>query len=40
MGGEPQPFPRQADGFRVPHLGKTTEEQISAIESAEVSFDQ
>jgi len=31
MGGEPQPFPHQPDGFRFPCLGETTEVQISAI---------
>ena len=40
MDGEPQSFPHQADGFRFPRLGETTEVQISAIESAEVLFDQ
>ena len=40
MGEKPQPFPDVADGFRFPRLGETTEVQISAIESAEVSFDQ
>ena len=40
MDGEPQPFLHLADGFRFPRLGETTEVQISAIESAEVSFDQ
>ena len=40
MGGEPQPFPHLADGFRFPRLGETIEVQISAIESADVSFDQ
>ena len=38
--GEPQSFALLADGFRLPRLGETTEVQISAIESAEVSFDQ
>ena len=38
--GEPQPFPHLADGFRFPRLGETIEVQISAIESADVSFDQ
>ena len=38
--GEPQPFPHLADGFRFPRLGETIKVQISAIESAEVSFDQ
>ena len=40
MGWEPQPFPHLAVGFGFPRLGKTTEVQISAIEIAEVSFDQ
>ena len=40
MGGEPRPFPHLADGFRFPRLGETIEVQISAIESADVSFDQ
>ena len=39
-GGEPQSFLQQADGFRFPRLGETIKVQISAIESAEVSFDQ
>ena len=39
-GGEPQPFPQLADGFRFPRLGETIEVKISAIESADVSFDQ
>ena len=39
-GEEPQPFPHIADGFRFPRLCETIEVQISAIESAEVSFDQ
>jgi len=40
MGGEAQPFPHLADGFKCPRLGETNEVQIAAIESAEVSFDQ
>ena len=40
MGEKPQPFLDIADGFRFPRLGETTEVHISAIESAEVSFDQ
>jgi len=40
MDGEPQPFPHLADGFIISRLGETTEAQISAIEGAEVSFDQ
>ena len=38
--GETQPFPHLADDFRFPRLGETIEAQISAIESADVSFDQ
>ena len=39
-GGEPQTFPYLADSFRFPPLGETIEVLISAIESANVSFDQ
>ena len=38
-GGEPQPFPHLANGFRVPRLGETIEVQISAIEGADILFD-
>ena len=38
-GGEPQPFPPLADGFRFPRLGETIKAQIYAIERAGVSFD-
>ena len=40
MGGEPQPFPHLANGFSSHRLGETVEVQISAIESADASFDQ
>ena len=39
-GREPQPFSQLADGFSSPRLGETVEVQISAIESADVLFDQ
>ena len=40
MGGEPQTFPHLADGVSSPRSGVTAEVQISAIESADASFDQ
>ena len=38
--GEPLPFPHLADGFRFPRLGETIDVKISAIESADISFEQ